>query len=130
LQNKEDIDEPVYAPVAFFYSVRLFLVLALHLGWVTCSMDFTNAFVQAPLSKPIYLHPPRGFRSLKPGKRCLRLKKSHYGLPIAPKKWYRHLVSFLTKSLGFIVSKIDECFLYRKNCIIIMYVDDIGIAAK
>ena len=43
---------------------------------------------------------------------------------------YKHLVTFLTESLGYILSKIDECFLYRKDCIIIMYVDDIGIAAK
>ena len=130
LQRKEDIDESVYAPVAFFSTLRLFMAITLNLGWTTCTMDFTNAFMQAPLSKPVYLHPPRGFRSQLPGKICLRLKKSHYGLPIAPKKWYRHLVSFLTKTLGFIISKIDECLLYRTDCLIIIYVDDIGIGAK
>ena len=130
LQNKEDIGESVYAPVADFATVRLFLIWLLHLKWVSCTMDFTNAFVQAPLSTPVYLHPPRGFRASKTGRRCLKLKKSHYGLPIAPKKWYHHLVDFLMGSLGFIRSNIDQCLLYREDCMLIIYVDDLGVAAR
>ena len=45
-----------YAPVVAFSTVRLFLVLSLLLQWPTCSIDFSNAFVQATLDKPVWIH--------------------------------------------------------------------------
>ena len=52
-----------FASVVAFSTVRLFLVMTLLLGWYTCSADFVNAFVQATLHDPIYIHRPRGFHS-------------------------------------------------------------------
>ena len=117
-----------YAPVVAWSTVRLFLVLSLTLDWYTCSIDFTNAFVQAEFSEPVWIHLPRGFRSSRPGLTCLRLKRSLYGLSIAPRLWYEHLFAAL-RDEGFVPSSIDPCLLLRKDMIIICYVDDGGIAS-
>ena len=54
---QEDVFE-LFAPVVSWTSVRLFLVLMAILGWNTCSLDFTNAFIQATLPSPVWLHLP------------------------------------------------------------------------
>ena len=122
-------DFDTFAPVVAWSTVRLFLVMALTLGWHTCSIDFSNAFVQATLTEPVWIHLPRGFRSSSPGGRtCLRLLKSLYGLSVAPKLWYEHLFTAL-KALGFTQSSIDPCLLYKSGIMLVCYVDDAGIAA-
>ena len=72
-----------FAPVVSWSSVRLFLVLNMVIGWTTCSIDFSSAFLQADLPSSIWVHLPRGFTSEQSGKTCLRLKKSQYGLTVA-----------------------------------------------
>jgi hypothetical protein len=118
-----------YAPVCSWSSVRTFLVLCITINWVTCSIDFDNAFVQAPLKKPVWIHVPRGFKSERGHDYCLRLNKSLYGLCIAPRLWYEH-VSRALKELGFQESSYDKCLLYKKDIVIVLYVDDAGIGAK
>jgi hypothetical protein len=85
--------------------------------------------MQAPLKKPIYIHVPRGFKSPKGHDYCLRLNKSLYGLCIAPRLWYEH-VSHALKALGFQESSYDKCLLYKKDIVIVLYVDNTGIGAK
>jgi hypothetical protein len=92
----EEGDFDTYAPVVAWSSVRFFLVLTMMLDWVTCSIDFSNAFVQAKLKTPVWIHLPRGFLSTRPGKTCLRLKRSQYGLSIAPRLWHEHLFTALS----------------------------------
>ena len=116
-----------YAPVVQWSSVRIFLILTLHLGWTTCSIDFSNAFVQAKLEKPVWIHVPRGYHAAKPGT-CLKLIKSLYGLTIAPRLWYQHLFKGLIAA-GFTQCKEDSCLLYKTNMIIVVYVDDLGVGA-
>jgi hypothetical protein len=118
-----------FAPVVSWPTVRLFLVMALSLGWETCSIDFSNAFVQAKLDQPVWIHLPRGFRATGNQRMCLRLIKSLYGLTVAPRLWYQHLFTAL-KHLGFKTSSIDPCLLYKSNIMIVCYVDDAGIAAS
>jgi hypothetical protein len=105
------------------------LVLSLVLDWYTCSIDFSSAFVQATLEKSVWLHVPRGFQSERTGKTILRLNKSIYGLSVAPKLWYEHLFKAL-KEDGFVVSKFDSCLLFKKDMMLVVYVDDVGISAK
>ena len=70
-------DFDTFAPVVAWSSVRIFLILSLMtLRWTTCSIDFSNAFVQATLEDPVWIHLPRGFSSKHPGRMCLRLEKS------------------------------------------------------
>ena len=124
----QDTSEETHAPVCNFSSVRIFLVLSLLLGWITCNIDFTNAFVQAVLSSPVWIHLPRGFRSSRGRSTCLRLKKSLYGLRTAPRLWHEHLRHAMLEELGFKQSAFDPCMFYRHNMLAILYVDDVGLA--
>lgn len=119
-------DFETYAPVVSFSSVRLFLAWSLMLNWYTCTIDFSNAFIQASLSEPTFIHLPRGFRSSAGSSTCLRLKKSLYGLSVAPRLWFQHLLKAL-KGEGLIQSKHDPCLMYRKDLIVICHVDDLGL---
>ena len=105
-----DGDFETFAPVVAFSTVRLFLILSLQFQWHTCSIDFANAFVQADLNNPLWIHLPRGFHSTLPGKTCLELRKSLYGLAEAPRLWNLHLFEAM-KNLGFIQSKLDPCLM-------------------
>jgi hypothetical protein len=124
----QEDDFQTFAPVVSWTSVRFFLVLTTVLGWTTCSIDFSSAFLQAVLPSPIWVHLPRGFRSSRQGKTCLRLNKSQYGLTVAPRLWYQHLIAAL-KEMGFSQSTQDQCLLYKRDILIIVYVDDVGVAA-
>ena len=125
----EDSMPETFAPVVAWSSVRLFLVLSLTLGWTTCSIDFSSAFVQAKLEHPVWIHLPRGFRTAEgqQGNWCLRLLKSLYGLTVAPRLWYEH-VSEALRNYGFKACKIDPCLLYTETMMVVLYVDDLGIA--
>ena len=67
-----------FAPVVAFSTIRMFLILSVLLEYDTCSIDFSNAFVQAVCPKPAYMRVPRGFQSKKPG-HVLKLIRSLYG---------------------------------------------------
>jgi hypothetical protein len=59
-----------------------FFVLALQQKWVTKPIDFSSAFVQAPLDKDVYVALPAMFQDstgIDPKLLCLTLKKSLYG---------------------------------------------------
>ena len=89
---REDLQEgnfETYAPVVQFCSVQLFLAWSLMLGWYTCSINFSNAFIQATLTDPTFIHLlPRGFCSSNNLKSFLKLKKSLYVLSVVPRLWY------------------------------------------
>ena len=74
-EGVEDVWE-TYAPVASWSSIRMLSVLALQRKWVTKQVDFSNAFVQAPLSKNVYVAMPPMFgdtSGLDPKTLCLKL---------------------------------------------------------
>ena len=125
----EEGEPETFAPVVAWSSVRLFLILSLTLNWDTCSIDFSSAFVQAMLQDPVWIHMPRGFTSgtANGSKRCLRLVKSLYGLSVAPRLWFEHVLKAFT-SQGFKQSQNDPCFLYKSTIMVLLYVDDVGIA--
>eukprot|EP01083_Nonionella_stella_P274358 931200_1 len=125
-----DLQEGVFetfAPVTQFSSVRLFLAWSLMLDWNTCSIDFSNAFIQADLDEPAYIYLPRGFRSSIGQKSCLKLNKSIYGLSVAPRLWFQKILKTLLK-LGLKQSKHDQCLLFRNDLFLVLFVDDIGLA--
>ena len=89
---QEDIPE-TYAPVVSWSTIGLVLVFTLTQNWHLICVDFNNAFVQADLKNPVWIHLPRGYRSKSTTPTCLRLKKSLYGLSVqvAPRLWYQYL---------------------------------------
>ena len=100
-------------------------------GRVTCTIDFSNAFVQSPLpaDEPVWMHLPRGFRSNLGSKACVFLNKSLYGHAVAPLLWYKHICKYFEK-LGLKKSKYDPCLWFGRGLMIVQYVDDMGISAK
>ena len=51
------------------------------------------------------------------------------GLSVAPKLWCEHLFKAL-KEDGFTASKLDRCLLFKMDMMLVVCVDDVGIAAK
>ena len=123
-----EVNAEVFAPVVAWPTVRLFLVLSLNLKWTTVSVDWNNAFCQTPLERPMYMATPQGYLNKFGANGCLRLNKSLYGSLFAPREWYQHLRKALL-SLGMQESDYDPCFLYKKDMIMVLYVDDAGLAA-
>ena len=117
-----------YSPVVAFSTIRMFLVISLMLDFKTCSIDFSNAFVQAKMKDTVYMKVPQGFKASSNDK-CLKLLRSLYGSLIAPKMWSTLLFSAF-KDLGFTQSTLDKCLWYKKDIFVIIYVDDCGISAK
>ena len=61
----------------------------------------------------------------------LKLDKNLYGLKNAAFNWFQMLSDGLTnQKLNFKASEIDPCVFYRKNYIILTYVDDCIILSK
>ncbi|XP_050895279.1 uncharacterized mitochondrial protein AtMg00810-like [Lathyrus oleraceus] len=74
------------------------------------------------------MHQPLGFKDpVNPHHVCL-LRKSLYGLKLAPRAWYKRFVDYVS-SIGFSQSKCDHSlFIYKKGthmAYILLYVDDI-----
>ena len=117
-----------FAPVVAWATIHLVLDFALTQGWRLICIDFSNAFIQAELTEPVWIHLPRGYKSTMPGATCLQLKKSLYVLSIAPRPWYEHLCNTLLKD-GFKQCDYDPCLWLKPSMIIFLYVDDCRVAA-
>ena len=128
--RQEDTGRDNFSPVAAWSTVRLFLVVALILGWITLTIDFESAFVQSklPADEPVWMHMPRGFKSSLGNDYCLHLNKSLYGHRRAPQLWFQHS-SKAFKKIGLVQSKFDPCLWFGKDIMVVQYVDDCGIAA-
>ena len=100
---QENFQETCAPVVAWSTVVRLFLVLSLTLCWKFCTINFSSAFAQAPLSDPVWIHLPCGFPLFL---------KSLYGLSVAPRLWYQHLLEALREE-GFKTCANDPCLLYK-----------------
>jgi len=122
--------QDTFSPVVGWATVRLFFFVCLIFNLVTVGVDFSNAFVQAALKEPVWVHFPRGFRS-ETGQqnRCLKLLKSVYGLGVAPSLWSSLLFSAL-RDLGFQHSTIDSCLMFKGDMMLIVWVDDLVFGAR
>ena len=129
--QREGIDfDETFSSVLAHTSLRTILSLAAIHGWKIYQKDFTTAYLNAPLSVPIYMFQPAGF--IKPGedqKVCL-LEKALYGLKQAGREWQSTLFTKLCEN-KYIQSKKEPCIFYKlqnsKTTIIGVYVDDLLI---
>ena len=119
------------SPVASWSTIRTMLAFSVATNRVTCTIDFSNAFVQSPLpvDEPIWMRPPRGYRCSKGDDHCLRLKKSLYGHKAASRYWSSFIGRYF-KKLGLTQSNHDPCLWYGRGLILVQYVDDMGISAE
>ena len=131
-----------YSPVVKWTTVRMMLILTAQLGLKTKQVDYTAAFVHAPIELPpnysrmsaeekarqgVFVEMPRGFR--QDGK-VLKLKKNLYGLKSAPRQWTNMAKASMEK-LGFTsVTEVDPCLFISDKVICLNYVDDCLMFAK
>ena len=102
-------------------------ILSLQRKWVTKQIDFSNAFVQAPLDKDVYVSLPAMFDDTSgiPSKDlCLKLNKSLYGMREAPKLWSDWLAKGLDRC-GFVPCNEDLGIYVGRGMAIAVYVDDV-----
>ena len=117
----------------------MFIAIAAFHGLPIFQYDFDNAFLNADLPSPVWVHPPPGFPEYDAttGERMVwRLRKSLYGLQNAPRLWF-NLVNASLLSLDFVPHVLDPCFYLKffnasdmSSCLfvlIVLYVDDMGI---
>ena len=116
-----------YAPVASWSSICMLTTIALQQGWIIRQIDFSNAFVHAPMNRTVCVSLPAMFNDIKgiPAKElCLHLQKSLYGLRKAPKLWHDFLEKGLLKA-GFRPSCFDPGIYFGRGMALVVYVDDV-----
>ena len=124
-----------FAPVVNWQTVRLLLVLSAVLGLATRQVDYTAAFIHAPIDKDpnyeklspeeqkrsgVYLEMPRGFRE---NGKVLKLKRSLYGLRQSPRNFFLFIKEKLQK-VGLEPQEVDPCLFMSDKVILLVYVDD------
>ena len=114
--------QEIYSPVVSWNTVRLLLILSLVLGLSTKQVDYTAAFVHAPVGeKDVFVEMPRGF---KQSGKVLKLKKSLYGLKQSPVNFFNFIKGKLEKTGFTSCEAVDPCLFISDKVICIVYVDD------
>ena len=112
-----------YAPTSMLTTGRLIFAVAAKFGLNVSHVDIPQAFLNAPVDRPIWVTLPKGislkhdviaeFRKKHPkGIVALRLLKSLYGLQSSPALFSKTVAKFMT-SIGYTRSRSD-CTLYYK----------------
>ena len=117
------------SPVSIWSTLRIMLILCLVWGWYSGTCDYSNAFVHATLSTPVWIHLPHGYSCSKPGKWCLELLQSLYGTSFAPCLWYECLCEAL-KKYGLKPSLHDPCLFFKPGMLVALWVDDLLVVYK
>ena len=97
----------------------ILLILSVILGLDTKQVNYTCAFLHAPITEDVYVHIPRGF---KEGRKVLKRQRSMYGLHQSSRNFFEHLKEILIK-VGFKQSG-DPCLLISvmtKHSSVLMY---------
>ena len=121
-------DSETCAPAVQWSTICFFIICSIHPGWMTRSVDWVNAFPQAPLDKPMFMSTPRGFVNKCGKDGCLKVVQSLCGSKFAPRTWCLHLRKELLK-LGFQECPFDKCPFHQPGMLIVLCVDDAGMAA-
>jgi hypothetical protein len=72
------------------------------------------------------MHIPKGF-DIDDGDNksyVLKVYRNIYGQKQAGRVWNKYLVNKLTKEVGFVQSKVDECIFYKGKTMYALYTDD------
>ena len=129
--------ENTCAPVVTWTTIRFLLTLSLINNWHTRQIDFVLACPQARVSHDVFMLLPERFKVVdretmvldteakSPWKLKHRLKllQNLCGLKDAGATWFSHLQKGLLNR-KFRQSEVDPCLFYKKDLILIIYVDD------
>jgi len=109
-------------------TVRLMLILEVLLGLKSKQGDVTAVFLHAeiPEGEKVYVDMPCGFDQLSKNgrKKCLKLKRTLYGLRQSPRAFWQYMTKKLEQS-GLKQSKFDPCLFVGEKVTVIVYVDDL-----
>jgi hypothetical protein len=125
-QNPETYTD-TYAPTGRGESVRLFHIVGVEEGWEIAQYDVPQAFLKSKIDCDIFVYPPRNFAEF-PGQ-LLKLNLSLYGAKQSAALWNQLIDAFL-REIGFSPSPMDPCLYKRKDALIILFVDDLRVAAS
>ena len=96
-------------------------------------MDVKTAFLNGDLEEEVYMKQPEGFSSDSGEHLVCKLNKSIYGLKQASRQWYLKFHGIIS-SFGFDENPMDQCIYHKvsgsKICFLVLYVDDILLAAN
>jgi hypothetical protein len=131
-----------FAPVVNWTTVRLLMIIASILDLKLAQVDYTAAFVHAPIDRDpnwdnltpeeqrrsgVYVEMPRGYG--KPGQ-VYKLKKSLYGLKQSPRNFFNYSAAQL-EAVGLkSQTDVDPCLFIGDGILCVVYVDDCYFAAK
>lgn len=131
LQRKGESYDEVFSPVVNFSIIRFFFaVFVSYFKWEHCQLDVKAAYLYAKLDKLIYMRQPQGFEDPNHPEYICKLNKALYGLHQSGRQWFFEIHTKL-ESLGFESLQWVNCvYTYRKNVILLLYVDDIVLLGK
>jgi hypothetical protein len=109
-----------FDPVVQWMTVRLILIMTILLKLENKQIDYTAAFLQAPLDHDVYVEMPKLFEA--DGKVWM-LKRAIYGLKDVPRAYVLHTKDKL-EDLNFRQSDADPCLFISPTVICLIYVDD------
>ena len=96
-------------------------------------MDVKTTFLNGDLEEEVYMKQPEGFSSSSGEHLVCKLNKSIYGLKQASRQWYLKFHGIIS-SFGFDENPMDHCIYHKVNrskiCFLVLYVDDILLAAN
>ena len=122
-----------YTPVVNWLCVRALLILSVVHKYHSRSIDFLLAFPQAKLEEDVFVEFPAGVECPGSTKKqlVLKLDKNLYGLKNAAHNWFEMLSTGLQNpKIGFKQSAIYPCVFFKKDAIILTWVDDCIIFSK
>ena len=125
-QNPETYTE-TYAPTVRSESVRLFHVYGVEESYLIAQYDVPQAFLKSPIDCVLFVYPPQGFSEYQG--QLLRLRLSLYGAKQSAALW-NNLIDLFLKRLGFMPSPMDPCFYKRSDALVILFCDDLRVAAS
>ena len=136
-QTKEGVHYTnTFTPVVTWTMICFLLILSLVHNWHTRQIDFVLAYPQAKVSHDLYMLVPDKFK-VQNGKLQMdqaapppwqqkykmKLLQNLYRLKDAGATWFNHLKKGLLDR-GFTQSQVDPCLFYKKDLILITYVND------
>jgi hypothetical protein len=104
----------------------LFHIFAVEETYTIAQYDVPQAFLKSPIDCDLFVYPPRNFSEF-PGQ-LLKLRLSLYGAKQSAALWNAMIDSFL-QELGFVPSPLDPCLYKRSDALIILFCDDLRVAA-
>ena len=90
-------------------------------------------FLNGDLEEEVYMKQPEGFSSSDGEHLVCKLKKSVYGLKQTSYQWYFKFHEVIS-SFGVVENIMNQCIYQKVNgskiCLLVLYVDDILLAAN